>query len=335
MPKLQLAEFWQALSELPLTIWHSCGEDLSIFYLLSGLPPLTNVFDTQIALSYLTGQWQMGYQQAINSVLDVHLEKGESQSNWLARPLTYEQELYAVDDVRYLLPLYQQLVNLLNAKGWYQQVLEDCQHYAQERYEAQQISDEEQYLSSVDFRHNGLQRVFLQELLAWREQLARATNQPRTFIIRKQGIRELVELLPSSMRQLRQQTSIHRSVIDTYGNEILKIVQQAKKATISEHPQAVIASYQSKDKTLSKLIKNLINRHSEATGIPANVLMKKKWQHQLFELVALNDSDKIVTVDDLPNGLQGWRSQWILDEMIPLLQANRLDIRAGIRVDGV
>ena len=59
-PQLQLAELWQALMKVDVAIWHACGEDLGIFYLLSGCPPLTNIFDTQIALSYLTGQLQMG-----------------------------------------------------------------------------------------------------------------------------------------------------------------------------------------------------------------------------------------------------------------------------------
>ncbi|MGO1966782.1 MAG: ribonuclease D, partial [Moraxellaceae bacterium] len=54
-PQLQLDELWQALIEVDVAIWHACGEDLGIFYLLSGCPPLTNIFDTQIALSYLTG----------------------------------------------------------------------------------------------------------------------------------------------------------------------------------------------------------------------------------------------------------------------------------------
>ena len=50
-PQLQLSTLWQALNDVDIAIWHACGEDLGIFYLLSGCPPLTNIFDTQIALS--------------------------------------------------------------------------------------------------------------------------------------------------------------------------------------------------------------------------------------------------------------------------------------------
>ena len=34
-PQLQLAEFWEALRKVDVAIWHACGEDLGIFYLLS------------------------------------------------------------------------------------------------------------------------------------------------------------------------------------------------------------------------------------------------------------------------------------------------------------
>lgn len=82
-PKLDLTEFWVVLEEMPMMIWHACGEDLGIFYLLSESPALTNVFDTQIALSYLTGQLQMGYQQALSQELDIHVEKGRAnQTGW-------------------------------------------------------------------------------------------------------------------------------------------------------------------------------------------------------------------------------------------------------------
>ncbi len=330
-PKLVLSELWPVLANLPVMIWHSCSEDLSIFYLLSNLPPLTNVFDTQLALAYLTGQLQIGYQQAVAKTLDVHLDKAHSQSDWLVRPLEQEQEHYAIDDVRYLLPLYHQLRQELMDKRLYDYVWEDSQTLADEVYQTGQISDTDQYLSTVNYRHSGIQRYFLKELLAWRERLARATNQPRTFVLRKQGIRDLLDVMPKSIRQLHQQTSIHRNIIRSYGNEILKIIQRAKKANLADYPPAVHSGYYSKDKRLAKEIQGLIERHSQQIGVPANLLMKKKWQTTLMKMVALaDDCQTPYQKTDLPKGLRGWRYEWILNELIPLLEANRLELRTGM-----
>ena len=152
-PQLQLAELWQALSDVDVAIWHACGEDLGIFYLLSGCPPLTNIFDTQIALSYLTGQLQMGYQQALADQLEIHIDKEQSQSDWLQRPLSDEQEKYAIDDVRFLPALYLQIEDKLKAQGLYDYVWADCQLYASDLYEAQHVEDDAMYLSMADYRY--------------------------------------------------------------------------------------------------------------------------------------------------------------------------------------
>ncbi|BFM03580.1 hypothetical protein Psyaliredsea_22270 [Psychrobacter alimentarius] len=189
-PQLQLAELWQALSDVDIAIWHACGEDLGIFYLLSGCPPLTNIFDTQIALSYLTGQLQMGYQQALADQLEIHIDKEQSQSDWLQRPLSDEQEKYAIDDVRFLPALYLQIEDKLKAQGLYDYVWADCQLYASDLYEAQHVEDDAMYLSMADYRYTSEQMAILKAIATWREGLARSTNQPRTFVIKnKQYVR--------------------------------------------------------------------------------------------------------------------------------------------------
>ena len=148
-PRLDLTEFWQALCEVPSMVWYACGEDLGIFYLLANNPPLTNVFDVQIGVAYLTGKPQVGYSQAVNEILGVALDKGESQSNWLARPLTPEQELYAINDVRYLLILHQAVVQALNARQILDYANEDSTLYAKELYNTQHLDDDKLYLDHI------------------------------------------------------------------------------------------------------------------------------------------------------------------------------------------
>ncbi len=326
--KVDLTNLYQVLAKLPLMVWHACGEDLGIFYLLSDVPVLNNVFDTQIGLAFLTGQLQLGYQKALEDVLQIKVDKGHSQSDWLARPLTNAQEQYAVDDVRYLLPLYQQIFNELTQQGLYEVAMGDCQMYAGELYNVQQVSDDEQYLSVADFRYSAKQLAFLRELMAWREKTARATNQPRTFILRKQGIRELVALMPKTKKQLKQQTSIHRTIIGIYGDEILKIVAQADVLDPSKYPALTVPPYRSKNKTVKKAVYASIKKFSEQSGIPTNVLMRKKWLSDLYEMVALDKDES-----SLPQELLGWRYDWIANELLPLLKNYRADLRQGMGLD--
>ncbi|WP_320158319.1 ribonuclease D [Psychrobacter jeotgali] len=324
-PKLQLADFWRALTEVDIAIWHACGEDLGIFYLLSGCPPLTNIFDTQIALSYLTGQLQMGYQQALDDQLDMHIDKEQSQSDWLQRPLSDEQEQYAIDDVRFLPALYLSLEYELKQQGLYDYVWEDCQLYASELYEAQHIEDDAMYLTMADYRYNSQQMAVLQAVATWREELARATNQPRTFIIKKQAVREVITENPKNMRELAHKTSMHRSTLRLYGEELLKVIKEAKDMAFAEHPACLVPPYRSKNKALSKAVQQALKEQAEHLGVPANVLMRKKWLGQLYEVIAL-DKD----LADLPEGLKGWRYEWVTQTLMPVIEAHKEELQQGM-----
>ncbi len=326
-PKLVLTQLWQALSEVDIAIWHACGEDLGIFYLLSDCPPLTNIFDTQIALSYLTGKLQIGYQQALDDQLDMHIDKEQSQSNWLQRPLSDEQEQYAIDDVRFLPALYLNIEYELKSQGLYDYVWADCQLYATELYAAQHVKDEAMYLTMADYRYNSQQMAVLQAVATWREQLARATNQPRTFVLKKQAVREIITENPSTMRELAQKTTMHRSMLRLYGEELLKIVNDAKALSATEHPELLPAPYRSKNKVLSKAVQQAIEEQAEQIGVPESVFMRKKWLSQLYEVIAY-DKD----LADLPLGLQGWRNEWVTRTLIPIIEEHKVELKQGMGV---
>lgn len=327
-PQLQLAELWQALMKVDVAIWHACGEDLGIFYLLSGCPPLTNIFDTQIALSYLTGQLQMGYQQALDDQLDMHIDKEQSQSDWLQRPLSDEQEQYAIDDVRFLPALYLSLEYELKKKGLFEYVWADCQLYASDLYDAQHVEDEAMYLTMADYRYTSEQMAILQAVATWREELARATNQPRTFVIKKQAVREIITEKPKTMRELAHKTTMHRSMLRLYGEELLKVIKDAKNLHPTEHPDCLLPPYRSKNKVLSKAVQHAIDKQAEKIGVPANVLMRKKWLAQLYEVIAF-DKD----LSELPEGLKGWRNEWVMQTLIPVIKEHKTELQQGMGIN--
>lgn len=327
-PQLQLAELWQVLTEVDVAIWHACGEDLGIFYLLSGCPPLTNIFDTQIALSYLTGQLQMGYQQALDDQLDMQIDKEQSQSDWLQRPLSDEQEQYAIDDVRFLPALYLNLEYELKRQGLYDYVWADCQLYAHELYKVQHVADEAMYLTMADYRYNSEQMAILKAVATWREALARSTNQPRTFVIKKQAVREIITEKPTSMRALAHKTTMHRSMLRLYGEELLKVIKEAKNLAPAEHPECLLPPYRSKNKVLSKAVQQAVDEQAKELGVPANVLMRKKWLSQLYEVIAF-DKDLV----ELPEGLKGWRNEWVMQTLIPVIEQHKTELQQGMGIN--
>ena len=324
-PRLDLTEFWQALCEVPSMVWYACGEDLGIFYLLANNPPLTNVFDVQIGVAYLTGKPQVGYSQAVNEILGVALDKGESQSNWLARPLTPEQELYAINDVRYLLILHQAVVQALNARQILDYANEDSTLYAKELYNAQHLDDDKLYLDHITPTYTRQQLAVLQALTMWRESLARAVNEPRSFIIGKQPLREITENLPTNMKDLAR-TTLNRSILRRYGSEIIRVIKEAKDLPQTQMPIKT-PIYTSKIKPHRHALDEATNVQARLLNIPANLLLKGRWINELMYHVYQG-----LPVDDthvLSEGLQGYRRAWIVGTVLPLLYEHEKSIRDG------
>tara|TARA_B100001057_G_scaffold456774_1_gene504479 strand:- start:7143 stop:7970 length:828 start_codon:yes stop_codon:yes gene_type:complete len=86
-------------------IFHSCKEDLEAIYAWTN-KVMTNIFDTQIANAFLDSEYSISYQGLVEKKLDIVLDKKETRSNWLRRPLSDAQLKYAALDVEYLIHLY-------------------------------------------------------------------------------------------------------------------------------------------------------------------------------------------------------------------------------------
>ncbi len=107
-------------------IFHSCKEDLEAIFAWTN-QEMVNIFDTQIANSLLGGDFSIGYQGLVEKEMDIVLNKDETRSNWIRRPLSDSQLKYAALDVEYLIYLYkaqkEELINTAKLE-WHDQEIE-------------------------------------------------------------------------------------------------------------------------------------------------------------------------------------------------------------------
>ena len=86
-------------------IFHSYKEDAEAIFSWTN-QILTNVFDTQLANAFLGGSFSIGYRDLVFNKLDVLIDKDETRSNWLKRPLRDSQLDYAATDVEFLIEIF-------------------------------------------------------------------------------------------------------------------------------------------------------------------------------------------------------------------------------------
>ena len=103
-----------------LKVFHAARQDLEILVRLCGqtIPP---VFDTQIAAALIGWGSQISFVKLIQKALGKQIHKSETYTDWCRRPLSENQINYALNDVRYLMPAYEKLLQKLqqlNRADW-------------------------------------------------------------------------------------------------------------------------------------------------------------------------------------------------------------------------
>ena len=90
-----------------IKIFHSVREDIEAIHSWSE-NKVINVFDTQLANAFLGGSFPIAYKDLVNEMFGFPVDKSETRSNWLKRPLRDSQLEYAASDVEFLIELYEE-----------------------------------------------------------------------------------------------------------------------------------------------------------------------------------------------------------------------------------
>ena len=312
---LDLNEFWQILFKAKQNVFHACGEDIDLIYHYAQQKSLNNVFDTQVGLSFLGYGLQVSYQNALKTILNVDIDKDQTRSDWLARPLTAKQLEYAANDVVYLLQLSEQIKNELKEKGLLDCVLEDCRNLTYEI--GTETPLEFIYQDIGNYRHSRRQLMQLQQLGVWREQIAKAMNIPRSFVLKNTTMLDLVEKFPKNNYQLANSKDIRQNVMREYGKTILDLLKFMPDPEF--WPLRMARPIRHSSAEFGEKIDHIIMQASEQCQVPKEVLMRKKWMNALYHHVVFGRDEQ-----DLPGYLLGWRYDLLTKPLLQVLN-NDLD----------
>ncbi|WP_353165820.1 HRDC domain-containing protein [Acinetobacter sp.] len=310
---LNLDQFWHRLFQAQQNIFHACGEDIDLIYHYADKKNLENVFDTQVALSFLGHGLQVSYQNALKLILDIDIDKDQTRSDWLARPLTSEQMNYAANDVLYIMSLAEKVKAQLKQKNLYQQVLEDCQNLTLEI--ASETPKEKLYSDIGNYRHSRKQLMQLQQLCVWREEMVKALNQPRSFILKNATMIDLVEVNPKNNFQLSNVKGIRPNIVREHGKTILDLLKFLPE--MDEWPLRIARPIKHSSQGITVEVDELISQVSLDMQVPKEVLMRKKWLNALYHHVVFQGKEQ-----DLPRYLLGWRYEHLTQPLIQLLHAD-------------
>jgi ribonuclease D len=285
-------------------IIHSPSEDLEVFqYFLGTLPePL---FDTQRAAAFLNMGFGLGYRALVEQMSSLEIPKGETQSNWLARPLREAQLAYAAQDVIPLAPIYSELAQQLRQRERLAWLLEDgAEAVAGARGEG--VPGHHRVKSA--WKLNQQQLAVLVALCDWRERRARQVDKPRNWILQDKVCLQIAEQGPRSVDELRRVQDLPAATLRKQGEQLIELVNShAPNLNPAPLPRPLSAAQRNTLKALKQAAREL----AESWQLAPEVLLPAK-DYEL--LVRLGSGEKVTR----PARWEGWRAQSVIQPLMDL-----------------
>ena len=288
-----------------VTIMHSASEDLeTLSPMLPDGPKI--LFDTQIAAAFVGMGLGISYRALVAELAGVELDKGETRSDWMQRPLTASQISYAALDVVYLKTIHEQLGERLQQRDRSAWHAEDCERL--KRRASQRAGDPQPQRAmrgAADWTI--LQQALLRRLLLWRDRSARQLDVPRPWLLDDTLALALAQHPPVSLSELDQRSRGQRALRSAQRVELLELIalpvsadEIAETASIPGHPQG-------ETKKALGAMKESVDALAGELDLPPGLLCPRK---------AL---EEYVVTAEWPEFLDGWRHEVLHDRLANLL----------------
>jgi ribonuclease D len=292
---------------------HAGSEDLEVFLNAFGELPQP-LIDTQILAAFCGRPLSWGFASMVEEYSGVALDKSESRTDWLARPLTARQCEYAAADVWYLLPITARLMAETEAAGWLPAALDECRLMQQRRQEI--LAPEEAWRDITNaWQLRTRQLACLQLLADWRLRKARERDLAVNFVVREEHLWAVARYMPGSLGEL-DSLGLSGSEIRFHGKTLLALVAKAQALPEEALPEPLLNLMDMPGyRRAFKAIKALVADVSATHGVSAELLASRRQINQL-----LNWHWKLRTLSSQPELIAGWRGELMGEKLIALLQ---------------
>lgn len=291
---------------------HAGSEDLEVFLNAFGELP-DPLIDTQVLAAFCGRPMSWGFAAMVEEYTGIALDKSESRTDWLARPLTERQCDYAAADVWYLLPIAKKLMDETHTSGWLPAALDECRLMMQRRQEVVDPSDAWRDITNAS-QLRTRQLACLKLLADWRLRKARERNLAVNFVVREEHLWSVARYMPGSLGEL-DSLGLSGSEIRFHGKTLISLVEKAQALPEEALPEPLLnlmdmPSY----RKVFKAIKALMQEVSTEKGVSVELMASRRQINQL-----LNWHWKLKPQSSLPELVSGWRGELMADRLNALL----------------
>jgi ribonuclease D len=264
---------WQPFTDCLLDpsitkVMHACSEDLELINHHLGIVP-EGIFDTQLANAFQSVHYSLSYARLVEGMLGVLLDKHETRSNWLRRPLSERQLEYAWEDVHHLAELHARLLAGLQKHGretWFHDLMVVRGDYVR--------GNPEDYYRGVKkaWRLDGLELGRLQGLCAWRERKAMTEDVPRNRVVWDDHLLQF-----ATVQELTEEDvvdALPHNVARRYAAEIVH--EHVKRVVLNESRPALERPLTQAQNQVSKELRGAARQRADTLQVAPELLARKR-----------------------------------------------------------
>ncbi len=310
-----LAPLWA--NPAVVKIFHGASYDLSSMKRDFGFE-FAGIFDTMVAAQFL-GLPELGLTSLLQQYFRIPPARSRQKDDWAKRPLSPEQECYAAEDVRHLIPLRERLLQELRLRGREEWVREECDALATIPA-VKRVFDPEDYVRMKGARGlDGRGLAVLRELFVARETWARDVGRPPFKVLGSESLVGLAAERPRTREGLRKIPGCSSKVVERYGESLLAAIARGGAV-----PQAELPTYpRPKNPRVPPPVQRRIDALTrwragvaERLGLDPGLLLPRR----LIEQLAEKDPADHAALQDI-EGFRRWRTETFGPEILEVLHA--------------
>ncbi|MFK3688746.1 ribonuclease D [Agrobacterium tumefaciens] len=305
-------------------VFHAARQDIEIIYHLGGLIPHP-IFDTQVAAMVCGFGDSISYDQLVQKIKNVQIDKSSRFTDWSRRPLTEKQLDYALADVTHLRDVYLALKAQLEREGrslWLTEEMDILE--SRDTYD---MHPDDAWLRLKSRLRKPTELAILKFVAAWREREARSRNVPRSRVLKDDAIFEIAQQQPKDAEALSRLRTIPKGwERSASGTAIIETVNAALALPKEEMPKAPRHSHAPEGTGAAvELLKVLLKLTADKHGVAAKVIANS------------DDLDKIASEGEKATvaALSGWRRELFGDVALKLINGEVALRFAGKKVEAV
>lgn len=303
--------FWELVADPDVvTVVHAGKEDFELCLRAIGQPP-RNVFDVQLAAGFVGLGYPLSLLRLVEQLLRRRLSKGQTLTDWLRRPLTENQVHYAVEDVLHLPRIHELLKNRVQRAKRSAWLAEELKRFEDPAFYQITAEERAQRLKGSK-RLDPVGLYLLEQLVDWRAKWAREKNRPIRAMMRDDVLVEIARRRPRKASDLEVLRGFPQARNRKVVGEILQLIQNCGNVPKESLPQPAARR---EDTPMAKAMLDLLSAVTQATchkqRLSRNLLGGAQRLRDALDYHAGR-------LDEPPELLQGWRREFIGDQLLTI-----------------